>query len=803
MIDRFELAWRRLRRRLSRSHWTARGLGRAAPDGHPPAPGLLLVQIDGLGREVLARAFASGATPWLAALASREGHRVHPLYAGVPSTTPAMQAELFYGARAAVPGFSFVERETGRVVFMYESDAARAVEERIAARGRGLLEGGSAYCDVYDGGAADARFCMSSLGFGDFFRTARPRALPGLVLLHAPAALRAAGRVLVEGAKAIAGLREGLRRGEPWRPELKFVSARLGVCVALTELVVVAAKVDLAAGLPIVHVNLLGYDEHAHRRGPDSPEARAALRDVDRAVRRMARAAARSPHRHYEVWVYGDHGQEATRPYPLQEGRSIQEAVAAVFRAHGIPGDVPAAGAPRGVQGQRARLLGERLLRFVAPGMAAPLPPRAPGTLAVAAQGPLGHVYAPRPLSPTEQDAIATSLVAEAGVPLVLASGPEGVRAWNASGRLRLPEDAAAVLGADHPYLEWAARDLAETCRHPDAGDLVLSGFRAGGPCLSFPQENGAHGGPGPRETDAFALLPPDAPVPPPARDGSPAVLQPRDLRRTVQRALGLEPTRAAPRPARRAHGHLRLVTYNVHSCVGMDGHCSPERIARVLARLEPDVIALQELDVGRMRTGGVDQAQAIAAALDMELHFHPTVVVEEERFGDALLCRLPARPVRAAALPALLRDPPLEPRGALWVSVDVDGIALQVINTHLSLQHRERGMQVDALLGPDWLGHPACRSPRLLCGDLNALPFFPVCRRLARVLRDCQGGRTDQRPLATFGGRLPFGRIDHVFLDPQIRVRAVDVPRTALTRVASDHLPLVVDLDLAAREPG
>jgi endonuclease/exonuclease/phosphatase family metal-dependent hydrolase len=290
-------------------------------------------------------------------------------------------------------------------------------------------------------------------------------------------------------------------------------------------------------------------------------------------------------------------------------------------------------------------------------------------------------------------------------------------------------------------------------------------------------------------------VAPADAPVAPPAA----GPLRPLHLREAALRALGRAPAlaRAPSAPPARARGRLRVVTYNVHSCVGLDGRLSPERIARVLARLEPDVVALQELDVGRGRTGGVDQASAVASALAMELAFHPTFALEEEQFGDAVLSRLPLRLVKAGPLPRLGA---LEPRGALWVEIDVGGRPLQLLNTHLSLHPIERGRQVSALLGAGWLGDPRAAPGRatVLCGDLNALPWFPSCRRLARRLRDCQAG-CDDPPRSTWGGRWSAGRIDHVFADASLAVLHVEVPRDALAQVASDHQPLVVDFALSA----
>ena len=71
-----------------------------------------------------------------------------------------------------------------------------------------------------------------------------------------------------------------------------------------------------------------------------------------------------------------------------------------------------------------------------------------------------------------------------------------------------------------------------------------------------------------------------------------------------------------------------RIVTYNVRRCLGTDGRLEPGRIAEVIASCDPHIVALQELDVGRARTGGVDQAEAVAAALGMQMHRHPSLRV-------------------------------------------------------------------------------------------------------------------------------------------------------------------------------
>ncbi|MDY6924370.1 MAG: EEP domain-containing protein, partial [Pseudomonadota bacterium] len=118
-----------------------------------------------------------------------------------------------------------------------------------------------------------------------------------------------------------------------------------------------------------------------------------------------------------------------------------------------------------------------------------------------------------------------------------------------------------------------------------------------------------------------------------------------------------------------------RLLTYNVHRCVGVDRRLDVDRIAGVIAEYEPDIVCLQELDVGRARTGMVDQASAIAERLAMTYHFHAAMTVEAEEYGDAILTLRPERLVKSGALPTLRGIPGLEPRGALWAAIDIDGV--------------------------------------------------------------------------------------------------------------------------------
>lgn len=240
------------------------------------------------------------------------------------------------------------------------------------------------------------------------------------------------------------------------------------------------------------------------------------------------------------------------------------------------------------------------------------------------------------------------------------------------------------------------------------------------------------------------------------------------------------------------------ILTYNVHSGIGTDGKVLPLRIAEVIDRCNPDIVALQELDSGLDRTQNIDQAHLIAKTLNMSYHFHSSIRLAEGKYGNAVLSRFPLRLVKAGAIPSLPFRARLERRGAVWVELGVNDHKIQVVSTHFGLDRRERMLQAMEITGPQWLRGNECNSPTLLCGDFNTLPGLPTYRRITSCFSDAQRNLKGHRPKATWPSLFPFMRLDHLFMSSQFKVVEVNVPRTSLTRVASDHLPLFVTLELA-----
>ncbi len=519
------------------------------------------------------------------------------------------------------------------------------------------------------------------------------------------------------------------------------------------------------------------------------------LKGIDDAISRLWHAAHHAPGRHYDLWVYSDHGQSDVTLYHEMQGYSLKDAVAQAAEALALNAGAEFKSTVGNKQGYRARMLGGRRVQywFSVLGINGEEVPAQHWV--VSASGPVGHAYSPVPLSDRERMALSHELVHTHKVPAVLTVTASGsVSACTAQGELSLPDDSARLLGAGHPFVAVMGEDLVRLCRHQDAGDLVLLGWCDGAPSLTFAHENGAHGGVAPEETGGFALLPRDVPLPASPHN----FLRPLDLRAAALRILG----RAGPQAAvgtfqwdtPKAEG-LRVMTYNVHSCIGMDGKVDTRRIARVIAQAQPDIVALQELDVGKARSFGKDQAHLIARHLDMDFHFHPAIHLEEELYGDAILTRLPLRLKRAGPLPGQEGNIQREPRGALWVAVEFRGCEVQIINTHLGLSVRERGVQVDALLGSEWLNHAECQGPVILCGDFNAMPSSAVYRQLATHFKDVQTQIPGLRPRGTFFSRFPQIRLDHIFISGGLEAVTMTTIDSQLARTASDHLPLVAEI--------
>jgi endonuclease/exonuclease/phosphatase family metal-dependent hydrolase len=204
----------------------------------------------------------------------------------------------------------------------------------------------------------------------------------------------------------------------------------------------------------------------------------------------------------------------------------------------------------------------------------------------------------------------------------------------------------------------------------------------------------------------------------------------------------------------------------------------------------------LQEVDYGQVRPTFSDQAAMIAE----RLHF-PELWIERERCGNAIISRFPMKMIKAGGLHRPRRWHTLARRGALWVEVEAFGTRIQILNTHLGLTPASRLNQARVLVGPEWLNSPACRPPVILCGDFNTQSESTVFRLLEEKLNNV--AKLNGQIEKTWPSSHPLLSYDHVFISGDIAVESAVVPADGAVRMASDHLPLSVQLGMPGSPAG
>jgi|SRR3990170_4436043 len=230
----------------------------------------------------------------------------------------------------------------------------------------------------------------------------------------------------------------------------------------------------------------------------------------------------------------------------------------------------------------------------------------------------------------------------------------------------------------------------------------------------------------------------------------------------------------------------LRVATYNVHRCRGLDRRTLPRRTADVLAQVGADVIALQEV-IGPGR-GGQGHAQELGAALGMGWVLAPARALRGRLFGNVILSRFPIRHHTQTDLTWKT----CEPRNAQRADLIVGSHILHVYNVHLGTALLERRQQARRLF--DFVHDRRVASPKIVLGDFNEWTRGQATTLLTERLQSI-----DLYPYLrrrrTYPGLFPILHLDHIYYEGQVEIRNVTLPRTRRALVASDHLPLVADL--------
>ncbi len=231
----------------------------------------------------------------------------------------------------------------------------------------------------------------------------------------------------------------------------------------------------------------------------------------------------------------------------------------------------------------------------------------------------------------------------------------------------------------------------------------------------------------------------------------------------------------------------LAVATYNVHSCIGIDGRHDPGRVATVIRGLEADIIALQEVDARDRPSGYLDQWTFLGAATGTQAIPGISLRTHRNLFGNALLSRHPVRAVRLHDLSVSGR----EPRGAIDADIEIDGRVVRIVATHLGLRQGERRRQAEFLLKilahtPVEVGPP--RVATLVLGDLNE--WRRGAKSSITSLIRWSGAPPTSSP-ASFPARYPLLPLDRVLIHGGLALVECRVDRSPVARKASDHLPV------------
>jgi endonuclease/exonuclease/phosphatase family metal-dependent hydrolase len=246
----------------------------------------------------------------------------------------------------------------------------------------------------------------------------------------------------------------------------------------------------------------------------------------------------------------------------------------------------------------------------------------------------------------------------------------------------------------------------------------------------------------------------------------------------------------------------IRVVTYNIRHGEGMDHRIDLERIAKVLIAQKPDIVALQEVDQGTRRAGGVDQPAELARLTGMKAFFGHNIDYDGGGYGTAVLTKLPVRSSASVKLKSFYQSTPqhAEQRGVQVLELGEPGEpGLLFLCTHLDYRKPD-GERMNSAHTINELVEKHGAEPAIIAGDYNATPDSAPVREFAKEWKiageDGAGAKTQAAErILTFPADKPDRRIDYVMCRPGDQWKVVEV-RVLDEEVASDHRPVLTVLE-------
>jgi uncharacterized membrane protein YvlD (DUF360 family) len=498
-------------------------------------PGILFLEIDGLGHEVLMRAMRDGNAPNLARWVQEGTHRLVKWETDWSSQTGAAQTGLLLGSNENIPAFRWWDKEQGRAVASSAPKDVLAIEESLST-GRGLLYAdGASRSNMYSGDAVHSSLTIATLrqqerhnerrGQGYLAYFSNPFAMVRTIVLMVADMIKERWNAAEQ------------RRLDVWpRGHRGFVYSllRAFMVVVQRDLAMAAVIGDIYSGRPVVYATFSGYDEVAHHSGIERPDALSVLRNLDQTFDRIARATHDAP-RPFHIVVLSDHGQSQGPTFFQRYGVTLEEVVAEAAKAEVVSAEMgdeglmhlnvtmtavaTSGGAASVIAKPFAKSTDEDAMAAASEDMAAvgadgkELP-----EVVTLASGNLGLVSFPRiPHRVTLEEleerypAVIPTLREHPGVAFMLVrSSAHGAVAIGKAGVRYLDED--RVEGDDPlaPFGENAARKAKRTDGFPHVADLMVNStyWPELEEVAAFEELVGSHGGMGGPQQYPFVLVP-------------------------------------------------------------------------------------------------------------------------------------------------------------------------------------------------------------------------------------------------------------------------------------------------------
>ncbi|MEV5986873.1 alkaline phosphatase family protein [Streptomyces sp. NPDC052051] len=519
------------RRRLSRLADRRHGRRHDGGQAGPATPGVVFVQLDGVGHEVLRTAVDKGLMPTVASwLGPRDGqgptHRLTPWRTDWSSQTGASQLGILHGSNHDIPAFRWYEKDRHEVMVSNRPTSAAELQRRAVARtgdGGLLSTDGASRGNLFSGGAGQLALVLSvsarrgkenrsRAGYFAYFRD------PANAVRTAMSFVAEVGRELGQSLRArCAKQRPRVSRGG------LYPLVRAFATVVERDVVVAAVIGDMLAGRTAVYADLVAYDEVAHHSGPHSRDAEKVLQKLDRSLALLAQVAEHAP-RPYRIVVLSDHGQSPGETFQARYGLSLGNLVRA---GCGLPVPRKAESTHSGTEARAA--VRAALRRPVEEGGEKHRPARRRSEPLVLASGNLGLVSfpdVPHRMSKEEIDrrhpALLSTLAHHPGIGFLLVRSEEhGGVVLGAHGAEvpvdRLVDETGPLTG----FGPGAADAVRRTHSFPHTADIMVNSWYdpVEGEVLAFEEQIGSHGGLGGAQGRPFLLSPTTLSAP--ARDGT------------------------------------------------------------------------------------------------------------------------------------------------------------------------------------------------------------------------------------------------------------------------------------------